>query len=1109
MRKRNKLYTVNKWNKPLFAQGVDRVNQNIFDGIFSSSLNTPTSVSSTSGLFSSPSGLNYQAPQLSKPNVSMPVDWSNAGQRITATQGVNTLVNNFGSEANQNNPFAKYLSSGNGDTGKAAAGKALMSVGMDMTGLIGKNEQNPRGLWDVADPVHQLAGGRESAVGNGLEDAGVSTFKEGAQSGNGYMMLAGAGLKILGGLTNGAFGIKTDKQRLNAINTGIDSLNNYNSNATSFEDVRGPEAVVDNTSNVYKGGWFTGHKASRKNDELRDRVTQAQTHAYNNLNNNINNIKNTQMDNLLGSYYAFGGPLDGHSGAIDYGFMSDYLMTKDKSAQAKKKVPSNVFGSLAVTPMNTFALGGDMQTNGADFTDGLSVIGAGGSHESNPYQGVQVGISRENGQPNLVEEGETIFDDYVFSKRIKADKQTKKKFHIGKNTDISYADLSKKLEKESLERPNDPISQNALKKQLHELAEEQERQKGEQQAKEAQDAFATLSPEQQQAIMQQIAMEEQQAAQQQQMEEQPVEQDASPQQEPQQQVDAQMQQQMTEQPQMQEGQINACGGKINRFDDGGNMKRAIYKALNLYTDSDFNKWATDNKVDKAVDWKNILGNKAFMDALGKANPTLSDAISKGYDFGAYKAPTNKYDWEPFIKILDAYKESKIEGNTQGNYAIDNNFDLGNHKTLQELEQDPNYKGYTQYMADVLKRSKGVSFKYKDDNETYDNIEWKDPGKTLTRDDWDALRALQHHIDGTAINPNGDVVPLWNKADDDGYSSIADNASDLFTRYRTDGKGGVFHFTPNIVKRDNVVTNYEVRPDGSIETIIGDVPKDWTDVGNYSWSNANADNTAHYFKRPTTTVSNDKKEKLYPVHKTPIGRYLGLFGPAVGLGMQMAGVGKPDYSRMDAAVEASSGAPTQASYKPIGNYIGYRPMDIWYEQNRMNANSRATDRAILNNASPVGTKMSGLLANGYNSQIASGDLYRKALEYNDAQRQKVAEFNRGTDMYNATAFNQTSATNAQLQNNHRNFKAQMMMDAAKQRMAADAAWNQGIYGNVQGLFKGLSDWGKENEQHNLIADMAASGIFGTISPDSPLGRRVVKSTKKSKGGRINRKRGLTF
>ena len=427
------------------------------------------------------------------------------------------------------------------------------------------------------------------------------------------------------------------------------------------------------------------------------------------------------------------------------------------------------------------------------------------------------------------------------------------------------------------------------------------------------------------------------------------------------------------------------------------------------------------------------------------------------------------------------------------------------------------------MKGVLGRTKGIGFSYSPNGDNdYKSIVWDDPNKTFSEGDYNALQTLTAHAKGTATNPKGDIVPLWTHSHDkEGKShyTFNDNADELFERYRTDGKGGIFHLTPELLQRSKRAMNYEVADDGSIHEIIGDVPADWKNVGAYNWQNAKSDYSNNYYKRPaanadgTPTNGNNanNKEELGPKHRNETLRYAGLLGPAVGLGMQMAGIGKPDYSGLNAAVEASSGAPAQAHYKPIGNYIGYRPMDIWYEQNRLNANSRATDRAIMNNASPLGTKMAGLLANGYNNQTASGNLYRQALEYNDAQRQKVADFNRGTDMFNAQAFNDTSKTNAQLQLNHRNFKAQMLMDAARQRMASDAAWNQGIYGNVQGLFKGLSDWGKENAQHNMIADMAADGLFGTMSNQQNIGKGYVttRKTKKAKGGRINRKRGLTF
>ena len=1067
MRKRNKLYTANKWNKPLFADNIFEDGGNLlgFDRAASKAY-----------------GANYGDDGYTL----------NDYMGSKNTFGISKADNPF-SKGNLNNVFS---SAGAGSLLKGAAG----TIGSAVGNIGGKL---------ISGGLHSGAGSAISNVGGAVGGA-LSTVNPLL----GGIVSAASG--IIGGGVNALFGTKVNQERLNAANEGTNYLNGFKSDATSFDDIQGPNAV-SSVQDAYKGGVFKKGWARKKNAELQAQRTAAESWANRSVDNNIDNIADTQMDNLMANYAAFGGPL-GNSGAIDYGFMNDYFTAKNKAIGVKDKMNNNIFGSLASPTF--FALGGDMQTNGADFIDGLSVIGAGGSHESNPYQGVQVGISRENGEPNLVEEGETIFDDYVFSKRIKADAKTKKKFHVGKNADISYADLSKKLEKESAERPNDPISQNGLTKQLHELAEEQERQKSEQQAKQAQDMFNSLPPEQQAEIMKQMAQQEQQAQQQETMQEPPMQ---NPQEQPM--IDGQSEEQM-QQPQVEEQpmegqQMNACGGKINRYDGGGDMKTRVYKALSPYvqggihTDDDFNQWLYNQKLDPITDWDNILKNKSFIDALSGVSPSLGDAISRGYDFGAYTAPTSKYDLAKFNKTLDNYTKSKVKGNTEGNYAIDDAFNLGKYKTIADYEAAPEYKAYTDYLVDAIKRNKGIAFRYGDNDHTYDNIVWKDPSKKISREDFDILNTLQHHIDGTSVNPNGDVVPLWNKVDGDGYSSLASNADTLVNSYRNDGKGGIFHLTPTALDRGNEIVNYEQKADGTVVPIIGDVPKDWKNVGSYDWQDDKTNHGVRYYTRPVdATAINTKdaeKKKEGPIHKPTWGRYMGLFGPAVGLGLQAAGVGKPDYSRLDASVEAASGAPALAHYKPIGDYLAYNPMDIWYEQNRMNANSRATDRAILNNSSPLGTKTAGLLANGYNSQLASGNLYRQALEYNDAQRQKVADFNRGTNMYNADAFTKTSATNAELQNRNRQFKAQMAMDAARQRLAADAAWNQGIYGNVQGLFKGLNDWGKENEQHNMIADMAADGLFGVGSGDKQYTFRkyTKKANKKSCGGKLNRRRGLTF
>ena len=1075
MKKKNKLYTANKWNQPLFVDNVFAEGGGIdINGIGGSIVNPAK------------------------------IDLKEIGKMKTSSQGLGLGIKNIAKN------------------GIGAVGGIIGTVGNKL-----------------------ISGGLNSGAGNAISNVGgtigsaISTINPVV----GGMVSAASG--IIGGGVNALFGTKVNKARLNAANEGTNYLNSFNSNASSFDEIQGPNAVA-NVQNAYKGGLFRKGKARRQNAALRADRAQAESWANRSVDNNIDNIADTQMDNLLANYAAFGGPLGGlpsqGTGAIDYGFMSDYLVAKNKLAEAKNKISANIFGNLPVTPLSTFALGGgihikkshrglftkeakehgmgvqefashvlankdkyspevikranfarnatkfalggDMQTNGSDFSNGLMHIDAGGSHESSPYNGVQLGTDVQ-GKPNLVEEGETIFDDYVFSKRIKADAQTKKRFHVGKNADISYADLSKKLEKESAERPNDAISQAGLEKQMHDLADEQERQKSEMQAKEAQEVFASLPPDQQRAIMQQVAMEEQQA-QQQQME-QPTEE--VPQQAEQQSVNEQMMQQPVEQPIVEEPQMNACGGKINKYDKGGDMKKKIYNALGLYTDSDFDKWAYDKKVDRITDWENILKNKQFMNALSGVNPILYDAISKGYDFGTYVPKANnkltfdfthggwgKEDYDAWNGSTDAaWKEAVKKGLV--------NKGMNSKEIGKALSQTDAYK-------------RGSDWLKTDENNRL----------TYLQQILNSQEAPQAARDYAAkyVDANG-----WLKDAKRDYQTIFEDPNGTGVR---NTHPGTYWKTPNEILREKQTSNYVINDDGSIEEIYGNVPEDWTNAGNYSWLDDKSDYIYNYYKRPVASTTGtddtkDKQEEVVPVHKSTWQRTAGLFGPLVGLGMQAIGIGKPDYSRMDVAVEAASGSPAFAQYKPIGNYLTYNPMDIWYEQNRMDANSRATDRAILNNASPIGTKMAGLLANSYNSQIADGDLYRKALEYNDAKRQKVAEFNRGTDQWNADAFNRTSTTNAEIANRQRQFKAQMQMDAARQRMAADAAWNQGIYGNVNSFFQGLGALGKENAQHNMIADMAADGIFGVMTPKSNTGKRVVR--KASKGGKINRKRGLTF
>lgn len=122
--------------------------------------------------------------------------------------------------------------------------------------------------------------------------------------------------------------------------------------------------------------------------------------------------------------------------------------------------------------MNYAAYGGPLESNGITWPSDLMFINNGDTHENNPNEGVQVGVDSQ-GIPNLVEEGEVIYGDYVFSNRLKVPKKDRKEFKLG-NKDISFADAVEKFAEESKERPNDPISKLGLETNLNKLIVSQE-----------------------------------------------------------------------------------------------------------------------------------------------------------------------------------------------------------------------------------------------------------------------------------------------------------------------------------------------------------------------------------------------------------------------------------------------------------------------------------------------------------------------------------------------------------------------------------------------------------------------------------------------------------
>ena len=113
-----------------------------------------------------------------------------------------------------------------------------------------------------------------------------------------------------------------------------------------------------------------------------------------------------------------------------------------------------------------YAYGGNFAQGG--ITPRLTEFNEGGSHEQNADGGVAQGANTENGEPNLVEQGETKFKDYIFSDRLTM--PNAREYNLGGHLNgLTFATISKKLSKSTDERPNDPISKAGQDKALERL----------------------------------------------------------------------------------------------------------------------------------------------------------------------------------------------------------------------------------------------------------------------------------------------------------------------------------------------------------------------------------------------------------------------------------------------------------------------------------------------------------------------------------------------------------------------------------------------------------------------------------------------------------------
>jgi uncharacterized membrane protein YqiK len=142
----------------------------------------------------------------------------------------------------------------------------------------------------------------------------------------------------------------------------------------------------------------------------------------------------------------------------------------------------------------------------------------------------------------------------------------------------------------------------------------------------------------------------------------------------------------------------------------------------------------------------------------------------------------------------------------------------------------------------------------------------------------------------------------------------------------------------------------------------------------------------------------------------------------------------------------------------------------------------------------------LLANGYNSQLASGNLYRQALEYNDAKRQAVEDFNRRTNMFNSQMKLEADMANARYHQQAQQFGLSGLAQAAALRDQIDARTGAARAANLSNLFTSLGNIGRENFAMNQINNDRSRRYYGTLS-----GQSGYKQSGAAYGGKIKKRK----
>ena len=974
--------------------------------------------------------------------------WNYAND-LDITQQYKQSTNAFGI-SKIDNPFSKgNIQGGLGAMVKTPIGGSLVGALGSTVGKIGGN---------------LIGGGLQSGAGNAISNIG-GTIGSALSTVNpvlGGIVSVGSGL--IGGLTNRLFGMKVDQAKLNAANQGTAAYNNFQSDASTLDDIFGPTAQ-ENVQNAYTGGLFSSGKARRKNAELRRQRIEARQLAFRSIDNNLYNLTDDQMNNALANYTAYGGSLNKKyavGGLMDafkedpVSFAYNYVQTlNDIDGQRASAAQEREKDNKILDLQNQIY---SLENQRAELQNGL-----------NPY------IISVPENSVMLDDVNNFTDSSVGStKKYPNKKATKNKNwnyikdalkRSGKFNDVQIEGIRQNLERESNFNPSlvgDGGAAFGLGQWHGNRQPKDTSLKGQ-----TQHLINTLS------------------------------------------------------------NFDGNNHWIGRSNYDGFMHARTPEEAHYYIAKGYERPASSilNRVKRNADMS-LRNINAFGGELGTNGTDWTNGLLEINEGGSHES--NPLEGVPMGIDEEGVPNLVEEGETVWNdYVFSNRL-----KVPKELHKDLGLSGAGKKGISFADASKKIAEESKQrPNDPISNAGLEEGLNKLVeiqeaermKEQMKEYAGLKEYAFGGRLYEKGSRLKKYKY-----YSNGNDNIS-IPTGFKVDKTGRAYDYTKEYRDLVNKLTANNVRDwakehpnDLSLQSFIanGNSLEDLTDdevrtgatdgiygflhhVAEQRFSDDEFRRTNPYIAKPIDAESDNIWQNLYkeaprtftpskaPESKasnnSPKPYWTGLrYTPALGAGIMaltdtLGLTNKPDYTyanKLEAVANQAAYAP-HISFDPIGDYLAYRPMDIWYEQNRMNANTRATDRSLINTGGGNrGAIAAGLLANGYNSQIANGNLYRQALEYNDAKRERVADFNRRTNMYNSQMGLEAARANAELNQQARQMNLSGLAQAAALRDNIDQRIGAARAANLTNLFNSLGEIGRENMAFNMInsANAAHNGYW---------------------------------